>query len=256
MSKTKIEWCDSTINHVVGCSKGCSRGCDNCYAHKQFPRLKGMGTHLYKDMESFSDVSWDMNILKDKLKSKKKPERIFLCSMGDLFHEKVPTKIIDETLEICSRYPQHQFIILTKRYERMLYYLNEKNEPIKETPNNVYLGVSICNKKDLHDFMSIRDVCYWDYDFIISFEPLLERLIADDHLLDLIQHTSKWIIVGAESGNRKREFKEEWALEIKDLCEEHNIPFFFKKQFINGEETNLLDGKKYLEFPKELEIGE
>lgn len=249
---SKIEWCTKTSNPVVGCTKGLSKGCDNCFAHSFFPRLKGMGIRLYKDMKDFSDIKWDLNILGKDLESYKKPEIVFIGSMGDLFHEKVPTKIIDDVLTICMAYPQHQFIILTKRYERLIDYINAN---IFGVSNNVHFGISVCDSDDLEQWLYLLFVINAlkeDYSFIISLEPLLEYL--DKEIMDeIIEYSAKWIIVGAETGNKKRPFKEEWALEIRDLCKQYNVPFFFKKQYINGKETNLLGGKEYLEFPKEFE---
>jgi len=244
MSKTKIEWADITINPIVGCSK-ISNGCKNCYAHKMFPRLKAMGIRLYKDMEDFSDVKWDLNILKKALKKLKNPKRIFLCSMSDLFHEKVPDYIIRGIRDICNQHRQHTFLILTKRYERLSTWF--------VWPTNIKFGVSVSNDEDLFNvflsalgserpFMKQQKV-------FVSFEPLLEKL--DKKLLkEFITRDVNWIIVGAETGGSHREFKEEWALDILKVAREYDIPFFFKKQLKNGEWTNKLNGKEYLELPK------
>jgi protein gp37 len=238
MSKTKIEWADITINPVIGCNK-ISDGCKNCYAHKMFPRLKGMGTRLYKDMKDFGDVSWDLDILRNGLKKIKKPQRIFLCSMSDLFHEKVPDEVIDDVLAIFNEYPQHIFMILTKRYERLFDTLS-----VIGGIKNVDFGVSICDNIDLERFLIQSNS--WSQIFI-SFEPLLEKL--DRNMLQHVMYSHcNYAIAGAETGNQRRPFEENWALDILKIARKNDIPFFFKKQFKDGEWTNKLDGKEYLEF--------
>jgi protein gp37 len=244
---TKIEWADYTINPVVGCTPT-SAGCRNCYAERMFPRLKGMGTRLYSKMESFADIKWDTEILINELMklAKKKHERrprIFLCSMSDLFHEKVPDTVIISILAICSGYPQFEFMILTKRYERLV----EFGDSGIKIPNNVRIGISISTNDDL---LSAHALDY-RFQIFVSFEPLLEEM--SEYELDLIIFADvNWVIVGAETGPGHRPFDEEWALRILDKAREFDIPFFFKQQYTgNGnEKTTLLNGEPIHEFPE------
>lgn len=243
MSKTKIEWADMTINPVIGCSP-ISDGCKHCYASKMFPRLKGMGTRIYEDMEDFSDISWSTRILLDELQKLKKPKRIFICSMSDLFHDKVPDDVISNVLTMCGLFPQHTFMILTKRYKRMADY-----RATNVITKNILFGISICNSVDL-DFADMIFEKYNLYNIFISFEPLLNYISSGD-IDDFIKdHGVNWIIVGAETGPGHRNFEESWALDILNIARKNEIPFFFKQRYLsNGSKTDILGGCNFHEIP-------
>jgi len=236
---SKIPWTEKTRNHIVGCSP-LSNGCKNCYAKDMFYRQRGMKTNLYKDMKDFDDVKWDMNILKDWLKTFKKPSRIFLCSMSDLFHKKVPDVIIEETIEVISKYSQHTFLLLTKRYERLSGFLWGR-----DFPKHINFGISICNNEDLKraldELIILQDV-------FISFEPLLEEL-HHNSLKSLLEDVN-WVIVGSEAGNRRRDFNELWALNILEAARALDIPFFFKQQFKGKDKIETLNGIEYKELER------
>ena len=152
--KSKIEWTEATWNPVSGCSK-VSAGCKNCYAERLFPRV-------YQG-RAFTDVKMHENRLEQPLRWKK-PRRIFVNSMSDLFHEDVPDSFIDKVFAVMALSPQHTFQILTKRPERMRKYFNGPFYPMSrvhaqlfaswpgKNPNdatpawplpNVWLGVSV-----------------------------------------------------------------------------------------------------------------
>jgi len=243
MPKTKIEWADRTINPLVGCHP-ISDGCKNCYAgNVMFPRLKGIGKGLYGEMKDFGDITANVDILIDKLESLKKPQRIFLCSMSDLFHQLVPINFISKIFRICNEYPMHTFMILTKRYDRLSKILLTMKDSL---PGNIMFGVSICNISDMVKVYTQYKA--YDIPLFISFEPLLEGMVTKD-LFDLIDVS--WVIVGAETGNKRRSFQESWALSLLEEARTRNIPFFFKQQYIDGQKVQELKGIKYLEFPKE-----
>ena len=145
MGKSKIEWTDKTWNPVTGCTK-VSEGCRNCYAEKMAGRLKAMGQEKYKD--GFA-VRTHPDCLDEPLRWKK-PCRIFVCSMGDLFHDDVPFYFIDEVMDAMFRSPQHTYILLTKRPRRMSEFFeamsddNHDGSPWRDVPNpNIHLGVSV-----------------------------------------------------------------------------------------------------------------
>ena len=131
MNKTKIEWTDATWNPVTGCTP-ISEGCANCYARRMAKRLQAMGTRGY---ENGFAVTLHPDRLDQPLRWKK-PRMIFVCSMGDLFHEDVPDGGIDEIFAIMALCPQHVFQVLTKRPERMLEHL-QKLQSLNPTLSNV-----------------------------------------------------------------------------------------------------------------------
>ena len=158
---SKIEWCDETINPVIGCTK-CSPGCDNCYAERFANRLARnhkLGLRALDYQLTVEDGAWSGELafdLKCFDKLPKKPASIFLASMGDIFHEKVPFYFIAALWRKMAKYPQHQFLLLTKRAGRMkemMAALAAKwAETVSETPRlplpNVWLGVTVCDQAE------------------------------------------------------------------------------------------------------------
>lgn len=125
MTKTKIEWCDSTWNPISGCpGTKISPGCKNCYAERMATRLRGRCG--YNTSEPFM-VTYHEERLKYPLEMAK-PRRIFVCSMGDLFHEDVEPDFIDEIFAVMAMCPQHEFVVLTKRVDRMSSYLSDPRD--------------------------------------------------------------------------------------------------------------------------------
>lgn len=185
MGKTKIEWCDRTINPVVGCSK-CSPGCDNCYAERRAVLLaKNPATaKKYKGVVN-SKGRWTGKINVGSVfcfdNLPKKPARIFINSMSDLFHENMEFSVISTIFGLMALHPQHTFIVLTKRPDRMHSYFQgtpdlpyaasfrdcysmvrgywpEKMPKGFDAPwplPNVWLGVTVCNQKEANEKM------YW-----------------------------------------------------------------------------------------------
>lgn len=211
MAETKIEWTDKTWNPVTGCTKK-SEGCAHCYAEVMARRLKGMGQIKYRN--SFS-LTLHPEDLEEPLKWKR-GHNVFVCSMGDLFHEDVPFEFIDRVVEIIQLTPQHRYQILTKRAERMQEYFTTHS-----IPQNAWLGVTVEVKRS-----KFRIDCLRNLDATVRFlscEPLLESL--GDLNLDGID----WVIVGGESGMKARSMKEEWVLDIKTQTHMAGAAFFFKQ---------------------------
>lgn len=209
--KSPIEWTESTWNPVTGCTK-ISDGCKNCYAEKLALRLKAMGQANYKD--GFK-LTLQPKMLELPL-SWKKSQTIFVNSMSDLFHKDVPLDYIQKVFNVMAKADWHNFQVLTKRSER----LREFNKELDWQPN-VWMGVSVENQKVIHRIDDLRETDA--HIKFLSIEPLLGNLPK----LDLTG--IDWVIVGGESGPKARPMKEEWVLEIKDQCEEQNVPFFFKQ---------------------------
>lgn len=209
--KSPIEWTESTWNPVTGCTK-ISDGCKNCYAEKLALRLKAMGQANYKD--GFK-LTLQPKMLELPL-GWKKSQTIFVNSMSDLFHKKVPLDYIQKVFDVMAKADWHQFQVLTKRSER----LKEVSKDLNWQPN-IWMGVSVENQKVIHRIDELRESDA--HIKFLSIEPLLGSLPK----LDLTG--IDWVIVGGESGSKARSMKEEWVLEVKDQCEEQNIPFFFKQ---------------------------
>ena len=244
---TNIEWCDETWNPVTGCTP-ISAGCQNCYAKRMFNRrMWGYdftpGTVHPKRLNQ--PMHWN------------KGRRIFVCSMGDLFHEFVDTRTIYDVLEIAETCPQHTFILLTKRPERMAdveaEWIEDSIANDGDTPRtwfdsmpNLWCGATTENQ-DLYDerfnhlqkqLVSVR---------YISAEPLLSHIdlgpvrFADDYRPYL-----DWVICGAETGPGKRHMELDWARSLRDQCKDAGVPFFFKK---DSDGNSTLDGVEHKEFP-------
>lgn len=212
-TKTSIEWTEQTWNPVVGCSK-VSPGCNHCYAEIMAERLKTMHAKGYEN-------GFRLTLLPERLEEpikRKKPTMYFVNSMSDLFHEDIPDSYLLQVLAVIRQTPHHVFQILTKRAERMSEFLCDR-----QLPCNVWLGVTVENRAHgLPRIEALRRVVSASVRFV-SAEPLLEDLIE----IDLAE--IHWLIVGGESGPKARPMKREWVLNIKQICDDEKVPFFFKQ---------------------------
>ncbi|MGC5328982.1 DUF5131 family protein [Brevibacillus sp. SYSU BS000544] len=210
-SMSNIEWTEATWNPVTGCTK-VSEGCRFCYAHKMAKRLHAMGNPRY--VNEFR-VTLHPDLVELPL-SWKKPKRIFVNSMSDLFHEDVPLEFIKDVFNTMERASWHTFQILTKRSDRLLELSSQLS-----WPSNVWQGVSVEDERVIHRIDHLREVPAQIR--FLSLEPLLGSL---DNLNLTGIH---WVIVGGESGYGARPMMEEWVFNIRDQCQEQNVPFFFKQ---------------------------
>lgn len=211
MKQSKIEWTEATWNPSIGCSK-VSTGCLNCYAETMSRRLQAMKTPGYEDGFKFKILPERLNMPS----TVKKPTKFFVNSMSDLFHEKMPYSFLDEVFDVIRSTPQHKYQILTKRAGILSDYFKDR-----QVPQNVWLGVTVESPENKFRIDLLRNI-----EAKIRFISI-EPLVAD--LGEVNFHNIHWAIVGGESGNRARPMKEEWALNIKEQCEEQNIAFFFKQ---------------------------
>ena len=234
MSKSKIEWTESTWNPVSGCTK-LSKGCENCYAEKMAKRLQAMGTRGY---ENGFEVTLHPYALEKPLKLKK-PQVIFVNSMSDIFHEKIPDEFIMKIFDVMNRAHWHTFQVLTKRPKRLRSIAHKLN-----WTDNIWMGVTV-EANDYVDRVDFLRECDAHVKFL-SLEPLIDSV-------DKLDYTGiDWVIVGGESGYGARVIKKEWVLEIKSSCEKYDIPFFFKQWGgVNKKKSGrLLDGKTYDQMPE------
>lgn len=225
---TSIEWTDKTWNPTVGCSK-VSPGCKHCYAealtkrfHQHFP--SGFEFTLHRERL-------------DEPRRWRKPSRVFVNSMSDLFHEQMPLSFLQEVFRVMEECPQHVFQILTKRHERML-----ELTPELEWPENVWVGVSVENQDYAHRVDYLRQIPAAVR--FLSCEPLIGHLSLD--LEDI-----HWVIVGGESGPKHRPIEASWVRDIRSQTHAAGAAFFFKqwggiRPKVGGRE---LDGRTYDEMP-------
>lgn len=224
---TRIEWADITINPVRGCSH-CSPGCDNCYAERFAARVARI-PNTARAYAGLVDVNgkWTgrFSVSLDTLDALSiKPRRIFVGSMCDLFHENLPYNLFLWIVEKLSRYPQHTFMLLTKRPERMKHFISLTKESdtvcgLWPLPN-LWLGVTVCNRDELWKLDVLRKIPAALR--FVSFEPLLSDL-GDVDLSGI-----GWVIAGGETGPGARPMHPDWVRGLRDQCQAAEVPFFFK----------------------------
>ncbi|KKK97897.1 hypothetical protein LCGC14_2648170, partial [marine sediment metagenome] len=169
MSTSKIEWCDKTWNVASGCTP-ISEGCQNCYAKKMAHRLAAMGVEGYDKAEPFK-VQLREDRLGEPLKWRK-PQRVFVNSMGDLFHDDVPDEFTDQVFAVMRECQRHTFLLLTKRPERLVRYLDSI---FKGAHSNVFFGFSAENEINYIIRSSFLMTLYREYQVrtFASLEPML-----------------------------------------------------------------------------------
>ncbi len=234
--RSRIEWTEATWNPVTGCDE-VSPGCAHCYAKTFAERWRGTPGHPYE--QGFDLRLWPERL--DQPLKWKRPRMIFVNSMSDLFHEDIPNSYVGKVFDVMVRAKQHTFQILTKRHERLA-----ELAPDLPWPENVWMGVSIENRRFVHRADCLRQI------------PAAVRFISAEPLLGPLEGLNldgiHWLIVGGESGARHRAMKLEWAQELRNRCNEEDIAFFFKQW---GGRTSKaggrqLNGRVWDEMPERL----
>jgi protein gp37 len=220
MAKSSIEWTEVTWNPVTGCDQ-VSAGCDNCYALTLSKRLKAMGAEKYQnDGNSVtSGPGFGITVHPKSLAqpySWKKPVTVFVNSMSDLFHAKVPLGFVQDVFDVMADTPRHTYQVLTKRSTRLV-----KLADKLVWPTNVWMGVSVEEPKVLGRIDDLRRVPAAVR--FLSCEPLIAAL--PNMNLDGID----WVIAGGESGVKHRPMDVSWVEDIRDQCSATDVPFFFKQ---------------------------
>lgn len=228
-----IEWTDATWNPVTGCTK-VSPGCKHCYAERMSQRLQAMRQANYKN-------GFDLTLQPQMLElpaSWRKPRRIFVNSMSDLFHPDVPADYIEGVFSVMQRAPWHRYQILTKRSDR----LAALSERLEWHPS-VWMGVSVESARYLYRVDDLRKTKA--YVKFLSLEPLLGPLSG----LELTG--IDWVIVGGESGPNARPMDPRWVRMIRDQCIAGGVPFFFKQWggVFKKRTGRILDGRTWDELP-------
>ena len=236
-TNSSIEWTESTWNPVSGCTK-VSAGCLNCYAERMAMRLQAMGQERYAN--GFN-VALHCEALAEPYQWKKS-RVVFVNSMSDLYHEKIPVDFIRKVFAVMNENKQHTFQILTKRSGRLC-----ELAPLLEWSENIWMGVTIENNDYVGRADDLRKVNAAVK--FLSLEPLLGPLP------DLKLDGMNWVIIGGESGPGARSMKKEWVLDIKRKCENKKIPFFFKQWGgVNKKKAGrLLQGRTWDNYPEEVD---
>lgn len=253
--KSKIEWTDASWNPIRGCSL-VSAGCTNCYAMRVAHRLKS-----YRGLTRMTEHGpvWTGQVrlvpeLLDQPLRWKRPRRIFVNSMSDLFHESVPDDFVFKVFETMISERRHTFQILTKRPERMkkFLFLRDWSEDHAKLAPHICLGVSCEDQKTADDriplLLQTPAAVRW-----ISAEPLLGAMDLRSYLPwpqvpQGNQNFLNWVVVGGESGPHARPMHPDWARKVRDDCVNAGVPFFFKQW---GEWVSIEDsGEEYWEICK------
>jgi protein gp37 len=241
-TRTAIEWTEVTWNPTTGCDR-ISAGCDNCYALTLAKRLKAMGAAKYQadgDPRT-SGPGFDLTVHAAALRQPytwTTPKVVFVNSMSDLFHARVPLGFVRDVFTVIDETPQHTYQILTKRSTRL-----RRIADRLDWPANLWMGVSVEDTSVLHRVDDLRAVPAAVR--FVSCEPLLGPL--DTINLDGIG----WVIAGGESGPQHRPMDPAWVANLRDRCAAETVPFFFKQW---GGRTpkqggRLLDGRTWDEMP-------
>ncbi|MDA8121885.1 MAG: phage Gp37/Gp68 family protein [Deltaproteobacteria bacterium] len=258
--RSLIEWTDATWNPITGCTP-VSDGCTNCYAKqmaKRFPHLHNAAvpTTMARraSEELFREIRFHPSRLDQPLRWKK-PRRIFVCSMGDLFHEDVPSSDICSVFRMIKRCRRHTFMVLTKRPRRMKEFIDDYAEIL----TNLWLGVTAENQgmADLRipillqtpavkRFVSIEP-CIGSVDLtkaVRHYGPaeIAEGMAPLDVEIDALRGRFDdgwdsgdagvkldWVICGGESGPGARPMHPDWPRSLRDQCQAAGVPFFFKQ---------------------------
>lgn len=215
-----IEWTEATWNPTTGCDR-VTAGCDHCYALTLSRRLKAMGAAKYQnDGDSrTSGPGFGLTLHPDTLQIPfgwRRPRMVFVNSMSDLFHARVPLDFTQQVFDVMRRTPQHTYQLLTKRSLRLRRLSDEL-----DWPPNVWMGVSVEDSTQFGRIDHLRNTSAAVK--FLSCEPLLGPLDG----IDLTE--IDWVIAGGESGPHHRPMELAWARGIRDACQVAEVPFFFKQ---------------------------
>lgn len=237
---SSIEWTDATWNPVTGCDK-ISPGCANCYAETFAERFRGVPDHPYQQ-------GFDLKMWEGRLQlplTWRKPKRIFVNSMSDLYHKDVPEEFVQQVFAVMNQADWHTFQILTKRAERLA-----ALDTVLPWAPNIWQGVSVENADYKFRIDHLRHT--HAHTKFLSVEPLIGPL-GDVDLSGI-----DWVIVGGESGHRSRPIDPAWVTRIRDQCKEQGVAFFFKQWGGRNKKAagRLLEGRTWDEMPKHFHIEE
>ena len=244
-----IEWTDETWNPVTGCTQ-VSPGCDHCYMFALYPRLTAMGVPGYEEGPT------EVRMMPDRLEAPlrwTRPRRVFVNSMSDVFHPRVPydyvSNIFDVMREAADR-RGHVFQVLTKRPGRAVGWWERNRERYGGAwPDGVWIGASVENQR------------YAPRIEVLARLPAAVRFVSAEPLLgpvDLRRWLDSgklhWVIAGGESGHRARPMDPEWARDLRDQARAAGVAFFLKqlggRRGKRSGDKAILDGKTWAQMPQ------
>ncbi|MEU7151239.1 phage Gp37/Gp68 family protein [Streptomyces sp. NPDC039022] len=241
--RSTIEWTEATWNPTTGCDQ-VSEGCDNCYALTLAKRLKAMGSAKYQNDGDprTSGPGFGLTVHPEALRVPygwRSPRTVFVNSMSDLFHARVPLGFVRQVFGVMADTPQHTYQVLTKRARRLRQVAGKL-----EWPPNVWMGVSVETARELPRVDDLRRVPAAVR--FLSCEPLLGPLDG----LDL--SGIDWVIAGGESGPHFRPVEVEWVTGVRDACRDADVAFFFKQWGGRTPKASgrLLQGRTWDQMPK------
>lgn len=211
MKDTKIEWCDATLNPVVGCTFSCNF----CYAKRMNKRFKWV--------DNFERPEFFPERLK-KLKSRV-PKTVFLDSMSDVADWKPEWR--SEVFDAIIKNPQHRYILLSKR--PVVYHHSSFDDLYNKTGDSVWIGTSVCRREDENRAAQLFTAQSFLHSQFLSIEPILEP-IDPNCVIGM-----SWVILGAETGKRKGKVLPErkWIDDITGACIKNGIPVFMKNSLVH-----------------------
>lgn len=218
--RSGIEWTETTWNPTTGCDR-VSPGCDNCYALTLAKRLKAMGSSKYRNDGDprTSGPGFGVTVHPEALTAPQRwrdPRVVFVNSMSDLFHARVPVSFVRQVFEVMSATPRHTYQVLTKRASRLA-----RLAPELPWPRNVWMGVSVENDRQLIRLDQLRTV------------PAAIRFVSAEPLLGPLGKVDltgiDWLIAGGESGPSARPVDVAWLRQLRDQCVAERVAFFFKQ---------------------------
>jgi protein gp37 len=269
---TEISWTDRTWNPIRGCTR-VSDGCRHCYAERMAYRFSGPGKPyegLVKKVGNEARWTGEIKLVEKDLElpySWLKPQRVFVNSMSDLFHEKVPFAYVDRVIEVMAGADTHTYQILTKRPARMLEYFKTRyteqvaTKPIlmsRETnlcidwpQPHIWFGVSVENQavaderiplllqlpaairflscEPLLGPLSLRSTPMGTDPFVVRNWLEYNQRVHDDKFNPITYNRIDWVIVGGESGPGARPMHPDWPKTLRDQCTAARVPFHFKQ---------------------------
>lgn len=241
------EWWDRTWNPFTGCTR-VSAGCANCYAHEMHRRF-GAVIHGVDVLDGEGDVRpfrW-LQFHPDRLDAPchwRRPRVVFVGSMTDMFHERVEDLWFLDVFDAMDDAPQHTYVILTKRPERidhMIRLLGDGFFP----PSNWYIGVSVEDQETANARIPAL-IAGWPGPKIVSYEPALGPVDLLPLIVDSYGPLVTGVIAGAETGPRARIGSTSFRA-IRDDCAAYGIPFFLKQ--VNARRERALDGRTHDDLP-------
>lgn len=263
MGDTAIEWATKSWNPIIGCYKK-SVGCDNCwaiketwrFAHSTIPKIRAANEGLVTIQNGRPNWTGEIRLVESRLDEPlrwRKPQRVFVCSKTDLFHERSSTDTIARVFSVVlsSVRHGHTMLLLTKRPENMLAQVNYAMNRIYgfhwKMPDQIWFGCSVENQGEADNRRdAMRAMAYAGWRTWVSYEPALGPV--NWRGWEFI----KWLVAGAESGKNARPMDEDWIRATRGWCSSSAVRFYYKQRMDGRKKivTPELDGRQWVEVPE------